>query len=165
MRNGTILLLLPVALSLVAASTLQAQLTPDQQRQIEKMLQPPKFDLDPSKFPRPPMMPPAPQRQTPDWVKFLDRNPILAAPIVAAVLTLPILIIIGFFRIVLGLIPASCRGRDTGDGSASKTAKRVTVVVLLLVIGLAVAFIVYSVMNDSRQPRANFFKTSKTSNE
>jgi len=48
----------------------------------------------------------------------------------------------------------SCRGRDSGDTRSSKLAKRVWVVVLLLVIGVAVASIVHSAGNGSRWPRA-----------
>ena len=167
MANRTTFLLLGVCLSLVfrwPSSTLQAQqLTPaqqkQQQKQIEDMLQridPSKFQIDPAKFPRDPgILPPSFQYRKPAWVEFLDRNRYLAAPIVAAVVTLALAIIIGIpvvlCRIVLGLIRVtSGRGRDSGDGSPSKLANRVWVVALLLVIGVAVAFIVHSVVNGSR---------------
>jgi len=163
MANRTALLLLGVSLSLVfgwPSSTLQAQqLTPAQQKQIEDMLrpiEPLKFQIDPAKFPRDSgILPPSFQYRKPAWVEFLDRNPYLAAPVVAAVVTLALAIIIGIpvvlCRIVLGLIHVtSGRGRGSGDGSSSKLAKRAWVIALLLVIGVAVAFIVHSVGNGSR---------------
>ena len=179
MTNRTTLLLLGVSLLQIPgwrSSTLQAQqLTPaqqaQQQKQIEDMLQridPKQFQIDPPKFP-PDSAAKFSQYRKPAWVEFLDRNPYLAAPVVAAVVTLALAIIVGIpvvlCRILLGLIHVtSCRGRDSGDTRSSKLAKRVWVVVLLLVIGVAVASIVHSAVNGSRQPRANFFKTSKTSN-
>ena len=163
MANRTTLLLLGVILSLVfgwPSSKLQAQQpTPAQQKQIEQMLQTierSKFQIDPAKFPRDPgMLPPSFQDRKPAWVEFLDRNPYLAAPIVAAVVSLALAIIIGIpvvlCRILLGLIHVTgCRDRDSGNGSPSKLAKRMWVVALLLVIGVAVAFIVHSVVNGSR---------------
>ena len=169
MANRTTFLLLGVCLSLVfrwPSSTLQAQqLTPAQQKQIEDMLrpiEPPKFD--PATFPRDSgILPPSFQYRKPAWVEFLDRNPHFAAPLVAAVVTLALAIIVGIpvvlCRIVLGLIRVtSGRGRDSGDGSSSKLAKRVWVVALLLVIGVAVASIVHSAVNGSRLPRAGRVK-------
>ncbi len=163
MANRTTFLLLGVSLSLVfrwPSSTLRAQpLTPAQQKQIEDMLrpiEPPKFQMDPARFPRDPgMLPPSFQYRKPAWVEFLDRNPYLAAPVVAAVVTLALAIIIGIpvvlCRIVLGLIDVtSGRGRDSGDTRSSRLAKRVWVVALLLVIGVAVASIVHNVVNGSR---------------
>ncbi len=166
MRNRTILLLVGVSLCLVfgwASSTLEAQLPqrpfdPAQQQKIEQMLQQAtermKFQSDPAQFPRDPGIPPPRfQHRPPDWVEYLDHNPYLAAPLFAAVVTLALAIFIGIpYRIILGLIHvlSSRRGRDTGDASTSQPAKRVPVVVLLLVIGLALAFIVHSVVNDSR---------------
>ncbi|HMF16491.1 MAG TPA: hypothetical protein VKE98_04755 [Gemmataceae bacterium] len=171
MANRTTLLLLGVSLSLVfgwSNSALQAQqVTPAQQRQIEQMLQtidPQKFQIDLAKFPPDPGIPPPSfQYRKPAWVEFLDRNPYLAAPIVAAVVSLALAIIIGIpvvlCRIVLGLIQVtSGRGRDSGDARSSKLAKRVWVVVLLLVIGVAVASIVHSAVNGSRLPRAGQVK-------
>jgi hypothetical protein len=153
------LLLLGVGLvSGCPGSTLQAQqLTPAQQKQIEDMLrpiEPPKFD--PATFPRDSgILPPSFQYRKPAWVEFLDRNPHFAAPLVAAVVTLALAIIIGIpvglCRILLGLIHVTCGpGRDSGDGSPSKLANRVWVVALLLVIGVAVACIVHSDVNGSR---------------
>jgi hypothetical protein len=163
MANRTTLLLLGVILSLVfgwPSSKLQAQQpTPAQQKQIEQMLQTierSKFQIDPAKFPRDPgMLPPSFQDRKPAWVEFLDRNPYLAAPIVAAVVSLALAIIIGIpvvlCRIVLGLIHVtSGRGRDSGDGTSSKLAKHVWIVALLLVIGVALTSIVHSVANGSR---------------
>ncbi len=158
MRNRIIVLLLGVSLFLVfkwPSSTLQAQqLTPAQQQQIEPMLrpiEPPQFQIDPTRFPPDPgIPPPSVQYRPPTWVKFLDSHPYLAAPLVAAVVTLALAIIVGIpvvlCRIVLGLVHVtSCRVGDSGDGSPSKLAKRVWVVVLPLVIGLAVASIVHNV--------------------
>jgi hypothetical protein len=127
MANRTTLLSLGVSLSLVfgwPSSKLQAQQpTPAQQKQIEQMLQtidPRKFQIDPAKFPpHPGIPPPSFQYRKPAWVEFLDRNPYLAAPIVAAVVALVLAIIIGIpvvlCRIVLGLIHVtSCRSGDSG---------------------------------------------------
>lgn len=158
MRNRTILVLLGVSLFVVfgwPSNTLQAQqLTPAQQKQIEDMLRAtelPKLQIDPAKFPpNPGISPPSVQYRPPTWVKFLDSHPYLAAPLVAAVVALVLAIIVGIpvvlCRIVLGLIHVtSGRGNESGDSSPSKLAKRVWVVVLLLVIGLAVASIVHNV--------------------
>jgi hypothetical protein len=158
MRSRTIRLLLGVSLSLIAGSTLRAQPpTPEQQRQIEKMLEaiePQKFQFDPSNVPINPVIPPPRvEYRPPVWVEFLDRNPYLAAPLVAAAVTLVLAIFIGIpYRIVLGLIQvlSSRRGCDNGDGRPSRRVKRVSVVVLLLVIGLAAVFIVHAVVNGSR---------------
>ena len=65
MKNRTTLLFFGTGLSLTLGSipsTLQAQqpkpsLTPAQQQQIEKMLQQPKLELDPTKYPRYPINP------------------------------------------------------------------------------------------------------------
>ena len=176
MANRTTLLLLGVGLFLVSgwpSSTLQAQrLTPaqqaQQQKQIEDMLQridPKQFQIDPPKFP-PDSAAKFSQYRKPAWVEFLDRNPYLAAPIVAAVVTLALAIIVGIpvvlCRTLLGLIHVtSGRGRDGGDARSSRLAKRVWVVVLLLVIGVAVASIVHSAGNGSRWPRAGRVGSTK----
>jgi hypothetical protein len=167
MTNRTTLLLIDAGLSLTLGllpGTLQAQepkaqFNPAQHQQIEDMLRRAteqlKPQIDPSKFPFEPRIPPLdPRPQTPAWVEFLKNNSYLAAPIVAFIVAIIIYVLIIVCRIVLGLIHASCscldRDGDCVEGSSSGLAKRVSIVVLLLVIGLAIAYIVYTAVNDPR---------------
>jgi hypothetical protein len=104
MTNRTTFLLIGAGLSLALGSlpsTLQAQ-------------QPPPFG--PAGYRSPPILPPnyrEPRR--PAWVEFLKDNDFLAPYIVAAVLFIPIAILVGIVRGLIHLLRPG-RDRDSGDG-------------------------------------------------
>jgi hypothetical protein len=113
MKNRNTLLLIGAGVSLTLGcltNTLQAQQPNDPYPPIQL---PPNFPNIP--LPNPPYYPPPPPAPKPPfWVEFLEENPELAAPLVAAVLFVPIWIVVMFVRCLLGL----------GSGSDSSRSPR-----------------------------------------